>query len=190
MESISQKFRNFMENKEDYLLLDTETTGLGPTHEIIELGIIDLDGNEVYHSLFKPKRSIDPGAARVHGITDGDLVGAPAFSQEYDRIHSLLNGKTILIYNASFDSRMLNQTARIHGLPNVIKNHETNCIMLDYAVHNGEYNPQRRSYKWVKLEQACRNEGVQGIQDHRATGDCLLTLEVIKKVAASDAAVS
>ena len=166
----------------EYLILDTETTGLGAQDEVIELGIIDTDGNTVYHSLFMPNCPISPGAAAVHGITLADVFDAPRFCDEWERINAVLSGKTVLIYNASFDIRMLNQTAKIHGCAPLLQKENAPCVMLGYAKYNGEINPKTGSYKWIKLEQALRNEGIPTNQDHRVIGDCLMTLALIRKV--------
>jgi len=45
--------REVLANKKDYVILDTETTGLGCA-EIVQIGIIDLDGKILLDSLVKP----------------------------------------------------------------------------------------------------------------------------------------
>ena len=159
----------------NYLILDTETTGTGASDEVLELGIIDMEKRTVYHSLFKPSCSIGDGAVAVHGITMREVEDAPRFSEEWSKIKEILNGKQVLIYNGDFDLRMLNQTARIHRCGEVLNKKAVHCVMRGYARHRG-YG------RWVKLEQALRNEGISVIQSHRAIGDCLMTWALIKKV--------
>lgn len=55
--------------------LDTETTGLGSTDEIIEISIIDDDGSTLLETLVKPSQPIPADSTRVHGITDADVQG-------------------------------------------------------------------------------------------------------------------
>ena len=166
----------------NYLILDTETTGLSVRDEVIELGIIDMDGNTVYHSLFKPSCLIGAGAMAVHGITQAEVKHAPRFSEEWSKIKEILTGKTVLIYNAKFDLRMLNQTARIHGCGEMLRYRDVRCVMEGYAKHRGQMNPKTGKYRWFKLEQALRNERIPMLQTHRVIGDCLMTLALIKKV--------
>ena len=166
----------------NYVLLDTETTGLAAHDEVIELGIIDTDGNTLYHSLFLPNCPIGAEAAAVHGITVSDVLDAPSFADEWPKINAILTDKQVLIYNASFDLRMLNQTARIHGCGELLARENSHCVMNGYAKYNGEINPKTGGYIWVKLEQALRNEGIPTHQDHRVIGDCLMTLALIRKV--------
>ena len=48
--------REILKHKEDYVILDTETTGLGDSDVIIQISIIDLDGNVLMDSLIKPTK--------------------------------------------------------------------------------------------------------------------------------------
>jgi len=167
---------------DDYLILDTETTGLSKKDEVIELGIIDMDGNTIYHSLFKPKCQIGIAAMAVHRITLADVEDAPRFSEEWEKIKGILDRETILIYNAGFDLRMLNQTARIYNCGELLNKKNVHCVMRGYARHHGQLNPRTGKYQWIKLEQALRNEKIPISQTHRVIGDCLMTLALVKKV--------
>ncbi|MCL2560008.1 MAG: 3'-5' exonuclease [Turicibacter sp.] len=160
---------------DNYLILDTETTGLSARDEVIELGIVDMEGNTVYHSLFNPSCSIGASAMAIHGITQTDVKSAPRFSGEWRKINEILAGKIILIYNAKFDLRMLNQTARIYGCGELLRQEGVRCVMQGYAKYRG-------SYRAIKLEQALRQEGIPAFQTHRVIGDCLMVLELVKKV--------
>jgi len=168
--------------EEDLVILDTETTGIGARDEVLELGIIDMGGNTVYHSLFKPSCPIGANAAAVHGIFMSEVKDAPGFSEEWHRIKEVLKGKEVLIYNGDFDLRMLNQTARIYRLGEVLNKRVVHCVMKGYARHNGQWNSETGDYRWIKLDQALRNEGISMMQNHRAIGDCLMTLALIKKI--------
>ena len=167
---------------DDYLILDTETTGLSGKDEVIELGIIDMDGNTIYHSLFNPSCPIGASAMNVHGITLEEVKDAPEFSEEWDKIKGVLEGKKVLIYNAKFDFRMLNQTARIYKCKEVLKRENVHCVMQGYAKYRGEKNPKTGGYRWFKLEQALQHEGECIVQSHRTIGDCLMTLKLVNKV--------
>lgn len=76
----------------DGLILDSETTGLGSSAEIIELGVIDMAGRVIFNSRLRPVGGIDPGAARVHGITLGDLAAAPTLPDLHADLVGVLAG--------------------------------------------------------------------------------------------------
>jgi DNA polymerase-3 subunit epsilon len=81
--------RNVLKNKEKYLILDTETTGLSDKDIIIQVAVIDLDGNTLIDTLVKPtkRKSIPRDASDIHGIKFKYLRGAPHF---VDVLHDLL----------------------------------------------------------------------------------------------------
>jgi len=55
-EQIAVKAREIIALKPFYI--DTETTGLTRTDEIVEFSIVDYDGTELYSKLVKPVQSI------------------------------------------------------------------------------------------------------------------------------------
>jgi DNA polymerase III epsilon subunit-like protein len=169
---------------EEVLILDTETTGLEAHDEVIQIGMIDLDGNVLLDILVRPTVPIAPEARSVHCITDQALADAPYFSDLYDAIAELLSNRSVLTYNADFDSRLLGQTCAKYGLP-VFEVAEWNCVMERYASFWGERSKSGQ-YKPQSLSTACAQQGVDTDGHHEAVKDCLLTLELIKAMAVAD----
>ena len=89
----------------DLLLLDSETTGL--KGYLVEIGIIDRDGQQVFHSLINPQCAIEAGAQEVHGISEDDVKNAPTFGEIEPKLRALLEYKNVVIYNAAFDIDIL-----------------------------------------------------------------------------------
>ena len=73
-----QRAKEYMERKP--LFLDTETTGLGPADQVVEIAVLDAEGAVVFHSLVKPTVPIPAEATAIHGIRDEDVAGAPTFA--------------------------------------------------------------------------------------------------------------
>ncbi len=68
----------------DWVLLDTETTGLSHTDEVVEIAIITNTGEVLLQTLIRPYRGYVPGdATRIHGITYGQTYNAPWFCDLY-----------------------------------------------------------------------------------------------------------
>jgi DNA polymerase-3 subunit epsilon len=166
------------------LILDTETTGLDANDEIIQVGIIDLDGNVLLDTLVRPTVPIASEARSVHGITDEVLADAPYFSDLYDTLAGLLVNRCVLAYNADFDSRLLEQTCAKYGLP-AFEVAEWDCVMGRYADFWGKRS-QARHYKPQSLAVACDQQGINVEGHHEAVKDCQLTLELIKAMAVAD----
>ena len=60
--------------EENALVLDTETTGLDNRAEILQIGIVSLEGEEIFNSYVKPARAKRwDEAMRVHGIKPADV---------------------------------------------------------------------------------------------------------------------
>lgn len=179
------------------VFLDTETTGLGDEAEICDIAVIDFDGVVLFDTLVKPARQIPTEASNVHGITDAMIKSAPRFEQVLDRLDKVLQGRTVVIYNNAFDTRLIAQSCAspFHWwwLPRdgeilqefYSRPDRWHCAMNAYAQYNGDWNDYHQSYRWVKLENAARQCGVSipaGL--HRARVDAELTRQVVSYMAA------
>lgn len=168
------------------LVLDTETTGLDDKAEIIEIAVIDATGKVLLNTLVKPSKPIPPEATAIHGITDEMVKDAPTWPEVSPQLCSLISGKTIAIYNAEYDIRLLEQTDRIWKVtPKISVMPQIVCAMHEYAEFYGQKS-ERGGFKWQKLTSAAEQQGViiEGTP-HRALSDCLTTLGVIKAMAGS-----
>lgn len=173
--------RDILENKNNYLILDTETTGLGEKDVIIQLAIIDLDGNTLIDTFVKPtkRKSVPRDATAIHGIKYKDLIDAPTFVDVLHDISPFLNSnKKFLIYNFKFDARLINQTIAEDVIREVF-NLRGNCIMQTYAEFTGNWNPISKEYRFQKLPGS----------NHSALGDCQATLQLIKFIAQQELSI-
>lgn len=98
------------------VIFDTETTGVSAEDEIIELGIVDCQGNVLYDGMFRPERAMSVGATRLNGITDSMLVREPLSRDEFEKITEIMDCAGVIGFNEAFDERMFYQTARRYGL--------------------------------------------------------------------------
>lgn len=164
------------------LILDTETTGLTKNAEIIEISIIDTHGNVLLDTLVKPSKRMraDNKASQIHGITNEHLADAPKWSEIHDQVCEILKNRKVIIYNSSFDTRLLHQTAAKYNLE--VPNFIPQCAMQLYGYWEGTAS-SRGGYKWHKLEAACQRLGVilTGTA-HRSLTDCYSTLSMLKKL--------
>ena len=84
------------------IILDTETTGLKNDDEIIEICLIDLDGNILLNTLIKPTKPIPEQASRIHGIYDKDVENAPLWSEIYQNFINIIKDKEVIAFCYNF----------------------------------------------------------------------------------------
>jgi DNA polymerase III subunit epsilon len=157
----------------DFVIVDTETTGLYNA-DAIEISVIDHNGTTLFDSRIQTAKTIEAKAEAVHGISAKSLDTAPTFEAVYDRLAEILKGRLVLIYNAGFDLPILDRMSEAIGKPTIstiIKDFD--CVMECYAAFVGEWNDYHGNFRWQRLPSG----------DHSALGDCLATLEVIKRMA-------
>jgi DNA polymerase-3 subunit epsilon len=165
--------------------LDTETTGLGPTDEIVEIAIVDHDGEVIFEYLVKPKFPIPQDAIAIHGINNHMVSSAKSFPLIWPLIRSKVIAKSIGIYNASFDLRMMRQSFSNHNVPWKEKLNTFDILEL-YARFYGEWDSRRGSYRFQSLANAGQQCGISLKNTHRAKDDALLTREILHHMAKAD----
>ena len=99
------------------IFFDTETTGIGSGHRILELGAVEsidreLTGNN-FHRLINPQREIDEDAINIHGITHEMVHDKPLFSAVVEEFLAYIEDAEVIIHNASFDVKMVNNELNI-----------------------------------------------------------------------------
>lgn len=92
------------------VFLDTETTGIQKGYdEIVQVAIVDMEGEILYDSLIKPKHHKRWGKAQeVHGISPYDVQDAPSLEHEKEKIEAILAETDVIVgWNVRFDLDML-----------------------------------------------------------------------------------
>jgi DNA polymerase III subunit epsilon len=165
-----------------FVILDTETTGIGYADEIVEIAIVESDGRVTVDTLVRPHAGVVPPlASRVHGLTMRQLQTAPTWADVYGQVLEATAGRRVVAWNAPFDERMVRQSARLWSLPQRLKGFE--CAMTAYA------SCRAARFGRAKLATAAAALGLlpSAGQRHRSREDALLTLDVLRRVAASPA---
>lgn len=170
-------------NPERYAVVDTEITGPRYGGECCDLAIIDPTGKVLFSKLLRPKCPIDPETSAFHGITNEMVSTATTFAEEWEEICRHLDGKVIIAYNEEFDKGRLWHTAREHGITPPHR-WTWRCLMKKYAQFYAA--PNERGYgsaAWQKLENACRQQGIELKQEHRALSDAMAVVNLIHRLA-------
>lgn len=89
----------------DWVVLDLEGNGAQPP-ELVELALVHITGGQIREPvwwLVRPPSPIRWQARKVHGITDKDVAGRPAFAEVAAEVHSALAGAFPVGHNVRVD---------------------------------------------------------------------------------------
>lgn len=112
----------FTQLPDDYIVLDTETTGLPDENslpDIVTLGITVVRNRKIAESIeFKtrPKKHISEEAQSIHGISNEQAAEFESFDSQWCQIAEYLQDQLIVIHNASFDWPILLDHVSRYGL--------------------------------------------------------------------------
>ncbi|MAA70788.1 MAG: DNA polymerase III subunit epsilon [Bermanella sp.] len=159
------------------VVLDTETTGIGEGHKIIEIGCVELVNRKLtgrhYHQYVNPQRLVDPEAMEVHGITDEFLEDKPLFGEVANDFIEFIKGSQLVIHNAPFDVGFMDREfAALRGYPKTADI----CTVLDTLTLARQIHPGQRN----SLDALCRRYGIDN--SHRELHGALLDSEILADV--------
>lgn len=168
--NIDNQVSNYLaSNVKKPLFLDTETTGLYGRYQVIEIAIVDIDGEVIIDTLLHTKTPIDRGASRVHGINKKQLEKQPTFSEIEHIIERLLTGHEVWIFNLPFDyDGMVMSSSDNFSIDNI----EFYCLMQ----HTMD---KFQTERYISLASACNEMGVAG-GSHRAISDALASVRLYR----------
>ena len=149
------------------VVLDTETTHLDGV--LVEVAVLDAATGEVLlESLVRPEEPISPDAQLVHGISEADVATASRLAEVLPQLLEVTAGRTVIAYNAEFDSCRLAQHAGRDGLDLAHLGEVATCACL-----------MRRRSDWTMRSRWRPLDG-----GHRAAGDCRTAVELLAAMTA------
>ena len=159
------------------IFLDIETTGLSfnDKHKIVEIACIEtnelIPTKRVFHKIINPERNVPDEAFKVHGFSSAYLKDKPKFIEIADELLSFINGKDLIIHNASFDLPFINHELKLIKKNIITKNKIIDSLELARAKFPGASN---------SLDSLCKrfNVDLSKRTKHNAVLDCELLREV------------
>ena len=168
-------------NKETFICLDCETTGLDPKQDrIIELAIVKFTFSETletFETLIDPQTSISEVSIAIHHITHDMVQGKPTIQEVLPEAIRIIGSHTIVGHGIQMDLSFLAEAAKRYGLQNPFIS-QSFIDTLRLARLYGE-SPTN------SLEKLREHFNIQAEGAHRAMGDVVVNIAVFKYLTAS-----
>ena len=161
--------------EDDYVAIDIETTGLGRSARIIELGAVRIrHGRKVasFSQLVNPQIPIPAKVTQITGITDRDVKGKPTIDKALPRFYAFCGKDTWIGHNIRrFDIPIIkHETERVGaGIPDV--------NFYDTLEISQVYLPQLEHHR---LKDLIRYFSIAKNERHRAADDAAQTAQVFE----------
>jgi DNA polymerase III subunit epsilon len=161
-----------------FAVVDVETTGARAfsTDRITEIAVVVVCGGRrevVFESLVNPGRPIPPAICAITNITNEMVREAPTFADICDRVLEALAGRVFVAHNARFDWNFVNAELR---------------RARDLTLDGARLCTVRLARRLVRGVLSCGLDslthwfGFSNGARHRATGDALVTAELLHRL--------
>ncbi len=160
----------------DFVILDTETTGLRPGHHrVIELAGIRMRAGEVigsFQSLLNPGIRLPAFIVQFTGITQEMVATAPKAHEVFPDFLHFIDGAILVGHNIGFDIGFLSYEAQLLG--------------YDFPIDGLDTIPLARRFlpalRRFKLDSVADHLKIHTANRHRALGDARVTAAVFMKL--------
>lgn len=169
------------DSESEYLVIDTETTGLFSRDRIVEIGAIAFKGTEIleeWSTLINPSRDVGP--TNIHGITPSMVSMAPSFREITNDLARIMNGRILVCHNASFDVRMLAQELNRTNSQGSFGKAFCTMVAARRLLPPG----------LDRLSDACESLGINVTDAHSALGDARMTQKLFLLLMEDEQSVS
>lgn len=163
------------------IVIDTELTGLKlEVDELLQVSIVDINGNILFNSYFKPYVDSWKESEEYHHITPEMVENAPRITDKIPELNEILySAEKIIGYNTIVDLNFLKKSGVF-----IPENAEIVDVQEDFAPIYGErdlsLNP-RGYYKWQKLT-TCADYYGYSFKAHDSLEDAKATLFCYNKI--------
>ncbi len=183
-------------NFRDFIVFDTETTGLSPSKcRIIEIAAVkfhDMKPVAAFQTYVNPEKEIPKEATEVNHINMDQVANAPTISEVLPAFESFIGSSILVAHNAEFDLKFIfysgsrifeskckyidtyTQAKRILKSPKMKYDKEFEAWEKDY---DSDYDVEN-----YKLDTLCDYYNIRIVDQHSALSDALATGKLFVKL--------
>lgn len=159
----------------EFVVFDTETTGMPPGARLVEIGALKVRGQHVvdrFESLVYPECPIPPSVIRIHGIDDRMVQESPTAEEVVPKFLKWIGKAPLVGHNVRFDAAVLAAEAARYGFG--LPDNALLCTLLA-----SRKLLKRRSHA---LQNLVAELNLPTAEHHRALADAEHTLNLMFKM--------
>lgn len=149
-----------------FIAIDLETANESRS-SICQIAAVVVQDNEIVETrdwLIRPKDlHFSPHNTFVHGITADDVKSAPDFPEVWNELKILVQGKTVIAHNVSFDMYALRDAISLYGL--AMPEFNFWCTLVE--------SKRRLSLTKYSLPSVCKHLNIEFQHHHHAKYDAI-----------------
>jgi DNA polymerase-3 subunit epsilon len=168
----------------EYVVFDTETTGLNPKEdEILSIGAVKIRDNKIITSqtfevFVKNSKEISSKSIKIHRIRPFDLKNAKTIEEGIVEFLNFIGSRPLIGYYLEFDVSMINKyTKPMLGITLPNKMIEVSEIYFDKSI---SLIPQGNID--LRFDTILKNCGIPNMGVHNAVNDAIMTAMIYLKL--------
>lgn len=176
-DSLRKESVNPLGRKTSFAAIDIETTGLGENAEIIEIGAIKCEYEEItdrFQTFVACTSHIPEAVTSLTGISDNDLTDAPDIKTALKNLKKFVGDMPLIGYNIGFDMAFIKRYGADYGI--AFDNRTTDVLTLArQKLQKKDILPN------YKLSTVTKHLGIDFVP-HRAINDAEATVAIYKRL--------
>lgn len=165
------KINNSHEVFDEFISIDTETTGLDSKNDkIVEISAVRYKNGSIidkFETLINPQMHIPFYITDINNIDDEMVKGKPLIGDVMDSFLEFIGDFPLVAHNASFDINFIN--ANLVTMDKIINNKVIDTLKISRKIY-----PDLINHKLVTIKQYLKLQ----LESHRSTADCMVAAEI------------